>query len=181
MLCKDRALGNKRVILTGLDESGKTTAFSKICPSAVVNSGPTMGFNRASITYNETLFDICDLGGSLFVRNIWKFYTDDCHGIVFMVDMTNEERLSESSLALHMLLKDCMCRNTTNGEEVPLLILLNKYDGHKVMSIEKVKEIMCVESLQVPSWRLQCSIALLDDGIQDAIGWLFEEIIKLEK
>ena len=53
---------------------------------------------------NEKLGDnislFWDLGGQPILRSIWKKYYAECHGIIFVIDITNEERLDESLEAL---------------------------------------------------------------------------------
>ncbi len=36
-----------------------------------------------------------DLGGQTDLQSIWSSYYTECHGIVFMVDSTDRDRMSE--------------------------------------------------------------------------------------
>jgi len=47
-----------------------------------------------------------DVGGGARIRDIWKNYFADIHGLVFVVDSAQPERLDESRVALEMVFKD---------------------------------------------------------------------------
>lgn len=45
-----------------------------------------------------------DLGGQPILRTIWKKYYPECHGIIYVVDLTDVPRLEEAIAALSCLL-----------------------------------------------------------------------------
>jgi GTPase SAR1 family protein len=50
--------------MVGLDAAGKTTILYKLKQGEVVNPIPTIGFNTEQVTYNNTTFQVCDIGGA---------------------------------------------------------------------------------------------------------------------
>ena len=58
---------------------------------------PTVGFDSKKINYrghNVTLFD---LGGGKKIRGIWRNYLAEVHGIVFVVDASDPDRIEEAA------------------------------------------------------------------------------------
>ena len=47
------------------------------------------------ITLPSTILKFWDLGGQRGIRSIWHRYYDDCHAVVFVIDASDRERLSE--------------------------------------------------------------------------------------
>ena len=52
-----------------------------------------------------------DLGGEKSIRDIWKSYNAEAHGIVFVLDSTRPFRLLEAKSALQELLNDDNLKN----------------------------------------------------------------------
>ena len=44
-----------------------------------------------------------DLGGKQILRSIWKKYYKECHGLVYVIDCTNNERIEEASNCLSII------------------------------------------------------------------------------
>ena len=47
------------------------------------------------ITLPSTILKFWDLGGQRGIRSIWHRYYDDCHAVVYVIDASDRERLSE--------------------------------------------------------------------------------------
>lgn len=63
-----------------------------------------------------------DIGGQREIRPYWKNYYDNTDGLVFVVDSSDDARLSEVTDELNMLLAEEALA------KVPLLVFANKQD-----------------------------------------------------
>ena len=52
-----------RILMLGLDSSGKTTILYKLKLGEVVSSVPTIGFNLETLEYKNVKFSVWDVGG----------------------------------------------------------------------------------------------------------------------
>jgi len=47
------------------------------------------------ISLPSTTLNFFDLGGQRDIRRIWEKYYDECHAVVFVLDASDQARLSE--------------------------------------------------------------------------------------
>ncbi|KAL1061935.1 hypothetical protein V6Z11_D13G047100 [Gossypium hirsutum] len=52
-----------RIVMVGLDGSGKTTILYKLKLGDLLKTKPTIGFNVETIQYKSICFDVWDIGG----------------------------------------------------------------------------------------------------------------------
>ncbi|KAL5248232.1 hypothetical protein ACHWQZ_G017423 [Mnemiopsis leidyi] len=92
------------VLIIGLDNAGKTTLLEQVKTSYCHNSTqfpldkivPTVGLNVGKIATQGVKLTLWDMGGQDALRTLWKDYFLSCHGIVYVVDSEDEERLLDS-------------------------------------------------------------------------------------
>ena len=60
----DRIFAKKqiRVLMVGLDNSGKTTILYKLKLGEIINTFPTIGFNVETVEYKNIMFTVWDIG-----------------------------------------------------------------------------------------------------------------------
>ena len=63
-----------KILMLGLDNSGKTTLIHKMKFGEMIRSVPTVGFNMEAVTYKKTNLNIWDLAGQKCVRLLWRNY-----------------------------------------------------------------------------------------------------------
>ncbi|XP_039720780.1 ADP-ribosylation factor-related protein 1 isoform X5 [Pteropus medius] len=118
------------VLILGLDNAGKTTfleqsktrfnknykamSFSKITT--------TVGLNIGTVDVGKARLMFWDLGGQEELQSLWDKYYAECHGVIYVIDSTDEERLSESKRAFEKMVTS----EALGG--VPILVLANKQD-----------------------------------------------------
>ena len=92
----------KRILLLGLDNAGKTSILIQykekmFMPTAV----PTIGLNIEQIEFQGYNLTFWDVGGQA-VR-LWKHYFDSIDAIMYVIDVTDRERLSKARNELHKI------------------------------------------------------------------------------
>ncbi|ODO06386.1 arf/Sar family protein [Cryptococcus wingfieldii CBS 7118] len=129
------------VVIIGLDNAGKTTMLEKIktmynpTPGMAPDKiGPTVGQNIGKISLPSTTLHFYDLGGQRDIRSIWEKYYDECHAVVFVLDATDQARLSETWEVFDEVL------NSPRLLNLPLLLLANKQDSPTSLSVAEIRE-----------------------------------------
>jgi small GTP-binding protein len=106
------ALEEKKVLLVGLDGSGKSTYVNQLKlqlnkPHAARECiKPTMGLNVFSFELEKKKFTVWDIAGGRNYRKVWHSYIEEADALVFVVDGAALERLEEVREALRALLAD---------------------------------------------------------------------------
>lgn len=66
---------------------------------------PTIGFSAPiKKTMRQWSVTFYDLGGGARIRGVWPQYFADVHGVIFVVDASDSERLAEAAKELHAAL-----------------------------------------------------------------------------
>ena len=61
--------------------------------------------NLMEISLGEYISLFWDLGGQNILRTIWKKYYQECHGFIYVVDITDDIRLEEAANSFSILYK----------------------------------------------------------------------------
>merc|ERR1711881_253779 len=98
-----RMVGNRemRFLMVGLDAAGKTTILYKLKLGEVVNTIPTIGFNVETVQYKNISFNVWDVGGQSKIRKLWNHYLKETDGLIYVLDSSDRERMSEAAEELH--------------------------------------------------------------------------------
>ena len=87
----------RRILMLGLDAAGKTTILYKLKVNEIVTTIPTVGFNVEEVKIGKGLtFTIWDVGGQSKIRLLWHHYFRRSHGLIYVVDSSDIERLKEA-------------------------------------------------------------------------------------
>ncbi|KAK7495901.1 hypothetical protein BaRGS_00012891 [Batillaria attramentaria] len=161
-----------RVVTLGLDGAGKTSILFKLKQNEFVNTIPTIGFNVETVEYKNFKFTIWDVGGQHKIRPLWKHYYFNTQAVIFVLDTSNRERLTEAQNELVKLVQE------KELKEASLLIFANKQDVEDHASIEEITEQlgllkMCCNR----SWHLQGCSAKTGDGLGDGLEWLSRQMV----
>jgi ADP-ribosylation factor-like protein 3 len=71
-----------RILVLGLDNSGKTTLLKRISDEEISHVMPTQGFNIKSVMQNDFKLNVWDIGGQKSIRPYWRNYFDQTDGLV---------------------------------------------------------------------------------------------------
>jgi len=97
---------DKRILMLGLDASGKTTVLYKLHIGDTVTTIPTIGFNVEQVVYRNFNMTIWDVGGQTKLRSLWKHYFINSNALIYLVDSNDTDRIDEARDELHKVLSD---------------------------------------------------------------------------
>lgn len=83
-----------RILVLGLDNSGKTTILKKLSDEDISQIMPTQGFNIKSLMHDGFKLNVWDIGGQKSIRPYWRNYYDQTDALV------SSDFCSVSSIAL---------------------------------------------------------------------------------
>lgn len=164
------------ILILGLDNAGKTTfleqtktKFSQGYKGMNLNKiTTTVGLNIGKIDIGGARLMFWDLGGQEELQSLWDKYYAESHGIIYLVDSVDTERIQESKQAFDKML------SSENLDTVPLLILANKQDVLSCASVLDIKKAFHDSSVSIGS--RDCMIrpvsALTGQGVNEGIEWM---------
>nr|XP_023924543.1 ADP-ribosylation factor 2-like isoform X2 [Quercus suber] len=161
-----------RILMVGLDASGKTTILYKLKLGEIVTSIPTIGFNVETVEYKNISFTVCDVGGQdkIPIQPLWRHYFQNTQGLIFVVDSNDRERVAEARNELHHILVEVSLRNAV------LLVFANKQDLPDSMSASEVADKLGLYSLNQRPWYVQSASATSGQGLYEGLDWLSNNI-----
>ncbi|XP_060714749.1 ADP-ribosylation factor 4-like [Tachysurus vachellii] len=95
-----------RLLMVGLDSSGKTTVLYNLKLGEATATIPTNGFNVETVEHKNISFCVWDVGGQKAIRPLWRHHYEsypDTVGLIFVVDSSDRERIQEAALELQMM------------------------------------------------------------------------------
>ncbi|XP_072519878.1 ADP-ribosylation factor-like protein 13A [Salminus brasiliensis] len=147
------------VLVVGLDKAGKTSCVRGMLRAPMGEVVPTHSCVRNELRVETFLVNLLDMGGSPEVRGSWREYYGEAHGIIFVVDSSDRQRIKE----VKELLTDMLRQPRVAGK--PLLVLANKQDKMNALLGSELIEVLSLEKL-VNQSRSLCHIepcsALMD-------------------
>ncbi|XAR57902.1 hypothetical protein NMG60_11026195 [Bertholletia excelsa] len=160
-----------RILMVGLDNSGKTTIVLKINEEDTSVISPTLGFNIKTINYDKYTLNIWDVGGQRTIRSYWRNYFEQTDGLVWVVDSSDLRRLDDCKLELHNLLKE----ERLSGAS--LLILANKQDIQGALSPDEIAKVLNLEAMdRTRHWKIVGCSAYTGEGLLDGFDWLVQDV-----
>ncbi|KAJ3588421.1 hypothetical protein NHX12_012014 [Muraenolepis orangiensis] len=130
------------VLVVGLDKAGKTSSIRGMLrvPSGL-EVGPTHGCVRSELRLENYLVSLLDVGGAPGSRGVWRELYGDVHGIIYVVDSSDRQRMKEVKEVLSEVLK----QPRVAGK--PILVLANKQDKMNALLGSELIEILSLEKL----------------------------------
>ncbi|KAL3795580.1 hypothetical protein ACHAWO_001575 [Cyclotella atomus] len=169
-LKKDPDAKEVRVLVLGLDNSGKTTVLKQLGGEDVDSVTPTQGFNVKSLQQSNCRLNMWDIGGQKTIRAYWRNYLDRTDLLIFVVDSSDQIRMEETSTELKQLL------NEEKLSGVPLLVLANKQDLLNAISPEEISEELNLANITDRPWTIQPCNARDGMGLADGIAWVTKQM-----
>ncbi|XP_069907713.1 ADP-ribosylation factor-related protein 1 isoform X3 [Oryctolagus cuniculus] len=113
--------------------------------------------------------------GALGARPLWLLqYYAECHGVIYVIDSTDEGRLLESKQAFEKVVTS----EALDG--VPVLVLANKQDVEPCLSIPDIKTAFsdCTCKIGRRDCLTQACSALTGKGVREGIEWMVKCVVR---
>ncbi|CAN6287276.1 unnamed protein product [Urochloa humidicola] len=160
-----------RILMVGLDNSGKTTIVLKINGEDTSVISPTLGFNIKTIKYHKYSLNIWDVGGQKTIRSYWRNYFEQTDGLVWVVDSSDVRRLDDCRAELHNLLKEERLAGAS------LLVFANKQDIQGALKPVEIAKVLNLEAMDGSRhWKIVGCSAYTGEGLLDGFDWLVQDI-----
>jgi ADP-ribosylation factor-like protein 6 len=163
-----------RLIVVGLDNSGKTTIVNHLKPErqASFEVVPTIGFSLENFDLGKIHFTVADMSGAGTYRSLWETYYKNVSGIVFVVDSSDKLRMCVAKDELDLLLS----HNDIKTSVAPILVFANKSDLPGALEAADVSLYLGLPQLSQSQrpWQIQASNALSGEGVGQGLEWLVQ-------
>lgn len=100
-----------------------------------------------------------DVGGQEHLRSLWSHYFENVDGLVFVVDSSDENRLTTARIELQAIYQHDLM------SFVPLVILANKQDEESALSASEIAENLQLTRLPQVKYSVVPCCALSGDGL----------------
>ena len=164
-----------RILVVGLDNSGKSTIISYLKPKKAVQPEivPTVGFQVEEFSKNGLAFTVFDMSGQGRYRNLWEHYYKDVGGVIFVIDSTDKIRMCVAKDEL-----DTMLAHQDLPSDVPLLFFANKMDRPQAQSAVDCVQALELDRIADKAWHIAPSNALTGEGLEEGIAWLGPQMMR---
>lgn len=115
---------SQRVLVLGLDNSGKTTVLNQLLHEPIDRVQPTIGFQIKTLKVGQKSLQMWDIGGQKTLRPFWFNYFEKTDYLIWVIDILDEGRLGESL----SLLEEIVEENDWINLQFEVFVLLNKVD-----------------------------------------------------
>merc|ERR1712222_213293 len=142
-----------RLLMVGLDAAGNTTIL-------------TVGFNVETVEYKNIRFTVWDIGGQDKIRKLWRHYYQNTHGLIFVIDSNDRDRIESAQEELANMLNEDEMRDAV------VLVFANKQDLPNSMTAAEVSEKLGLHSMRNRKWFIQSACATSGDGLYEGLDWM---------
>lgn len=119
-----------KVLILGLEGSGKTNVFDRLKSNEVFVRHPTIGFNAEQIKLDNMMVTLWDFGGHEKIMNLWERYFEETDLVLLVIDSTDPNNFDRFKTVLEML--------RSKLSQVCIIIILNKIDLKESLSLDEI-------------------------------------------
>ncbi len=161
---------DSKIFVFGLSRVGKTTIIKVIQGYQKKSTIPTFNVDVSQILFNNISLITYDAPGQAKFQNFWKPYLKNLNGLVFVLDITDQNAFPQAREILHSI------ANKPNLRNLPLLIIYNKIDL-MTPDVEKIKVALDIDDLGERACKYFLTSGLTNEGIVNAFTWLTTNIL----
>jgi len=161
-----------RILMVGLDQAGKSTivATMQIGKPISTQPKPTIGFDLEEINFKSLKLKVWDISGQIKFRELWKHYYEGSNGIIFVVDATDKDRISEVKDEFQRVLMEQDLKYTR------ILVFANKQDLPNALKEKELKQALGLSFEHEGKVKIQECSAKANTGLIEGFTWLVDEI-----
>eukprot|EP00056_Hartaetosiga_gracilis_P011735 m.179484 g.179484 ORF g.179484 m.179484 type:complete len:247 (-) comp13569_c0_seq1:134-874(-) len=162
-----------RVLMNGLDASGKTTVLYQMKLGKLIDVVPTVGFNVETIDTEGREVTFWDVGLRSGAKTLLYHYMHDTDVLLFVIDSHDKERIGEAKELLDLYLKmaDEHC------PIAPVGFLANKQDMPGSLSPKEVAVAFdLVNVMGSRQWTVIPCAGTTGEGLTDLLHWVVKVI-----
>lgn len=160
------------ISLFGLDNAGKTCISRALVGKFNdFDTVPTVGFSTTHLSYNDSIIEIYDLGGSARFRSVWQRYFAFISGFIWVVDSADKDKLEESKQTLNQIINHSMMTGK------PYVIVANKSDLQGHASIDEIRRALDIPNdIQIIEASATESTDKCNPGLTKSLNSLLSQI-----
>ena len=164
-----------RIVVVGLDNSGKTTMLNFIKPhgSQIEDVVPTVGFTVEEFYKHSLHFTCYDMSGHSRYRELWTRFYSETQAIIFVVDASDQLRLGVAKAELDEILT----HQDVRSRPIPVLIFANKMDLPNACSPVECSEQLKLHEIRDRPWIIFPSVATTGQGLEEGLTWLSSRLV----
>merc|ERR1711871_1424616 len=163
-----------RILMLGLDNSGKTSILKRLSDEDITHIQPTQGFNIKSLLHEGFKPNVWDIGGQKTIRPYWKNYFENTDALIYVVDSSDRRCLEESAGELAELLEEDKLAG------IPVLVFANKQDLMSAVPADELVETMNLMDIKDRPWQIQPCSAKTGENLQQGMEWVVGQVSKKE-
>mmetsp|Transcript_33733 Transcript_33733/g.64533 ORF Transcript_33733/g.64533 Transcript_33733/m.64533 type:complete len:210 (-) Transcript_33733:195-824(-) len=163
-----------RVVMLGLDNSGKTTILMLLKDSSAgfPRTVPTLGFNVECFRHQNVDLTVWDVGGQNQLRPLWQHYLKNSEALIFVVDAHDRHRMQEAASEFQTIVNNPIIAHC------PVLVFANKQDLPESMAPIEVCRVLKLQTDEFHDrrWRVQGTVGTEGLGLHQGLDWLVSAI-----
>jgi PAS domain S-box-containing protein/small GTP-binding protein len=158
-----------KILVFGLSNAGKTTLINCLKNDMTKKTIPTTYIDISRIVINNASMFTYDTPGQIKFRSLWEPYLKNQDGLVFVLDIADQEQYGAARDILHSIVR------LPQMENLPLLILFNKMDL-TVLDIEALNKEMELSIFKNRPLESYLTCGLTGENVKKAFQWISERL-----
>lgn len=161
-----------KVLVVGLDASGKTSLLYQWSQGELVGTVPTRVPNTEDVQHRDMTFAMWDVGGSSQDQPLWRHYFQSTDYVIFVVDSSDVDRFTNASSCLRYICEDPELKSAS------ILVMANKQDLPGAVSVEEINNKLCLATTYPDRLiHVQGCSAVTREGIMEGLDWLHDSLM----
>ncbi|NXX47071.1 ARF1 factor, partial [Tricholaema leucomelas] len=141
----------------------------QLCLAEICGTISVLGFNVETVEYKNISFTVWDICARGRLKPLCRHYFQNKHGLIFVVDSSDRERVNEAREELMRMLAE------DERTESVLLVLANKQDLPNAMNAAEITDKLGLHSLR-HNWHIQATSAITGEGLYEGLDWLSSQL-----